>query len=82
MTLVSRQCNNATLTELALATTYKVDRNKGNLINSLNRLKVVCYKSDDGGLPYKPYKVVVAVKLCTTSPTREQMILADSKKVP
>ena len=41
---------------------YEVNRNKGNFINFLNRLKVVCYESNDGGLSYKPYKVVVTVK--------------------
>ena len=40
----------------------EVDCNKENFINFLNRLKVVCYKIDDSGLSYKPYKVVVAVK--------------------
>ena len=52
--LIYGQCDNATLTELALGTTYEVD---------YYRLKVVCYESDDSSLSYKPYKVVVAVKL-------------------
>ena len=39
MTLISRQCDNATLTELALRTTYGVNCNKENLIKFHNRLK-------------------------------------------
>ena len=62
MTLISGQCDDATLTELALGTTYEVDCNKGNLIQFLDRLKLICYESDNGGLSHKPYKVVVPVK--------------------
>ena len=63
MTLVSGQCDNATLTKLALRTTYEVNLNKEIIINFLNRIKVVCYKCNDGSLSYKRYnKVVVVVK--------------------
>ena len=62
MTIISGECEDATLTKLALGTTYAVDRDEGNLIKFLDRLKLICYKSDDGGLSYKTYKVVVAVK--------------------
>ena len=47
---------------MALGTTYEADRDTGNLINFLTRLRTVCYKSDDSGLSYKPYKMVVAGK--------------------
>ena len=65
MTLVYGQNDNVMLTKLALGTAYRVDYNKGNLIKFLNRLKVICYKSNDGGLLHKPYKVVVAVNYIT-----------------
>ena len=61
MTLISGQCEDATLTKLALRTTYEVNCNKRNLVNFLNRLELTCYESNDNGLSYKPYKVVVAV---------------------
>ena len=62
MTIISGQCNDAKLTELAPGTRYAVDCDKGNLIKFLDRLKCICYKSDDGNLSYKAYKVVVVVK--------------------
>ena len=62
MTVISRQCNNSTLIQLALGTTYAVDCDEGDLIKFLDRLKLICYKSNDGGLSYEVYKVVVAAK--------------------
>ena len=62
MTIISGECDDATLTELAFGTTYAVECDKGNLTKFLDRLKLICYESDDGGLSYKAYKVVVAVK--------------------
>ena len=62
ITIVFGQCDDATRTEIALSANYKTDRDAGNLINFLTRLRTVCYKSDNGGLSYKPYKMVVAVK--------------------
>ena len=52
----------ATRTNIVLGTNYKADRDPENLINFHKRLRNVCYKSDDGGLSYKPYKIVVSVK--------------------
>ena len=62
MTVISRQCGNATLTKLALRTTYVIDCDKENLIKFLYRLKLICCESDNGGLSYQAYKVVVAGK--------------------
>ena len=50
------------LTNLAIDTTYEVGCNTGNFTKFFNRIKVVCYKSDDNSLSYKPSKVVVVVK--------------------
>ena len=63
MTIIGGQCNNTTLTKLALRTSFAVDSDKGNIIKFLDRLELICYESDDSGLCHKPYKVVVAVKL-------------------
>ena len=63
MTIIFAQCNNATRIEIALGGNYNIDRENGELINSLTRLQTVCYGSDDGGLSFKPYKNVVVVKL-------------------
>ena len=62
MTIICGQCDNATLTELALGSTYAADRNDRNMISFLNRLRVICYENDDGGLSHKPYKIAIAVK--------------------
>ena len=34
----------------------------GNIITFFDRLKVICYESNDGGFSHKPYKIAVAVK--------------------
>ena len=39
-----------------------IDCDNRNIINFLNRLKVICYESNDGGLFHKPYKISFAVK--------------------
>ena len=62
MTIICRQFDDATLTKLALRSTYAADCDNGNINNFLNRLRVICYESNDGGLSHKPYKIAVAVK--------------------
>ena len=62
MTIICGQCNNATVTKLALRSTYAADCDDGKIINFFDRLKVICYESNDGGLSHKPYKITVAVK--------------------
>ena len=62
ITIIFGQCNDATRTKIAHGTTYEAECDNRNLINFLTRLRTICYKSDDGGLSYKPYKLVVAVK--------------------
>ena len=62
ITIIYGQCDDATRTEIALGASYEQDRKDGNLVNFLERLRTVCYGSDDGGLSFKPYKIVVAVK--------------------
>ena len=46
ITIIFGQCNDATRTKIAF----------------LTRLRTICYKSDDGDLSYKSYKMVVTVK--------------------
>ena len=62
ITVIFGQCDDATRTKIALGTNCKTDCDDGNLINFLKRLRTVCYKSDNGGLSYKQYKIAVAVK--------------------
>ena len=62
MTIIYEQCNKATKTEIALGTTYNVDRPEGNLIESLKPVHTVCFRSDDRELSFVPYKQVAAVK--------------------
>ena len=62
ITIIFGQCDDTTRTNIALCTTYKVDRDDEILVNLLTRLRTVCYKSNDGGISYKPYKMAVAVK--------------------
>ena len=62
ITVIFGQCDNTTKTKIALGTTYKADREDGNLNDFLTRLWTVWYKSVNGGLSYMPYKMVVVVK--------------------
>ena len=62
MTIICGQCNDTTMTEIALGTNYTADRNAGNLINFIQRLNVICYESNDGCLFHKPYNIAIAVK--------------------
>ena len=63
MTLICGQCKGATLTVLALGSTYKDNCNDENLVAFLDQLRYVYDKSDAGGLSYKLYKIVVVIKL-------------------
>ena len=63
ITIIFGQCDDATRTKITLGTNYKDNHDNGNLINFFTRLRTVCYESNDGGWSYKPYKMVVAVKL-------------------
>ena len=42
--------------------TYKTYHQDRSIINVLARLRTICYRSDNGGLSFKPYKSVVSVK--------------------
>ena len=45
MTLICGQCDETTLTELALGPIYKVNHNNGNLANFYYQLRFICYKN-------------------------------------
>ena len=62
MTIDCGQCIDATFTELALRSTYVADHDGRNIIDFLDRLRVIYYESDVGGLSHKPYKTAVAVE--------------------
>ena len=48
-TIIFRQYNEATKTEIALRVTYAADCQAGNLIKFIKRLHTVCFGGDDGG---------------------------------
>ena len=48
MTIIYRQCNDATRTEIALGNDYKILRANAELIRFLAIVQTVCYGSDDG----------------------------------
>jgi len=56
MTIIFRQCNEATKTEIALRETYNADHQAMNLLEFLKRVRTVRFKSDNGGLSFWPYK--------------------------
>ena len=56
MTIIYRQCNDATRTKIALGNYYEVIRANAELIRFLEIVQTFCYGSDDGGLLFKPYK--------------------------
>ena len=58
-----RQCDKETKIEIALGGNYNADCQAGNLIKFLNRLRIVCFISNNGGLSFGTFKYVVAVKL-------------------
>ena len=62
ITIICGQYNGTTMTKLALGTKYAANCDAGNLINFLQRSKVICYESNDGSLSHKPYKITIAVE--------------------
>ena len=62
MTIIYGQCDDAIRTEIALGDNYKITLANTELIRFLAILQTVCYRSDDGGVSFKPYKNVVVVK--------------------
>ena len=66
ITILFGQCDEATQTEIALGDNYTEDRDEGRLLPFIERLRSICFGSDDGSLPYAPYKQVVAIKSLNT----------------
>ena len=62
MTIIFRQCNKATKTKISFRATYNADCQAGNIIEFLKRVRTVCFRSDNGGLSFGPYKQNVAVE--------------------
>ena len=63
MTIIYGQCNKATKTKINLRGTYKMDCQDGNLIELLKQVNTLCFRSNDKGLSFRPYKQVVSMKL-------------------
>ena len=66
ITILFRQCDEATQTKIALWDTYTADRDAGILLAFIERMRTVCFGGDTGGLSYGPYKQVVAIKSLNT----------------
>ena len=62
ITIIFRQCDEAIKTKITLRVTYTADRRAGLLVKFPNRLRTVCFGSDNGGLSYGPHKQVISVK--------------------
>ena len=62
ITIIFGQYDETTKTKVALGATYTANCRAGRLIDFVERLRTICFSSDDGGLSYGPYKQVVAVK--------------------
>ena len=61
--IIFGQWDKATKIEIAVRTNYNTDYQEGNLTKFLNWVRTICFGSNDGGLSYRSYKQVVAVKL-------------------
>ena len=51
---------------MTLGDNYTEDRDEGRLLAFIERLRAICFGSDNGGLSYAPYKQVVAIKSLNT----------------
>ena len=63
MTIIYRQCNDATRTKIALGDDYVIICTDAELIRFLALVRKVCYRSKDRGLSFKTFKITVAIKL-------------------
>ena len=63
MTIIYGQCDEATKTKIACGRTSPADCQDKNFMKFLQRVCIVCFGSNDGGLSFRLYKQVVAVKL-------------------
>ena len=62
MTIIYRKCDGATRTKIALVAIYKVNFQVENIMNFLKQVHTVCFRSNNGGLYFKPNKQVISVK--------------------
>ena len=56
ITILFRQCDEATKTKIALEATCAADRQARRLSAFIKQMRTVCFRGDDGGLSYGPYK--------------------------
>ena len=80
ITILFRQCDEATQTEIAFRATYTADRNAGRLLAFVEQMRTVCFGSDDGVLSFRPYKQVIAIKLLNTYTNNKPQDLHDYKE--
>ena len=66
ITILFRQCDEATHTKISLGATYTEDRDAERLLPFIQRMSTVCFGGEDGVLSYGPYKQVVAIKSLNT----------------
>ena len=62
ITIIFGECDEATETKIALEATYAADRQAGNLVEFIKKLRTVCFGGEGVGLSYGPYKQVAVVK--------------------
>ena len=71
ITILFRQCDEATQTKIALGANYKEECDNTRLLAFLEQMCSICFGGDDGGLSYGPYKQVVAIKSLNTYTNNE-----------
>ena len=64
--ILFRQYDEAIKTKIFLRVTYAADSNAERLSAFIEKNRTVCFGDDDGGLSYRPYKQVIAIKSLNT----------------
>lgn len=63
ITIIRGQLDAGTKNELEVSTGYDTAVDDGDIVTILNNLRTICYGNDVGGMSFKAYKAVRAVKL-------------------
>ena len=62
LAMIWGQLDDDTQAQMILVASYAQARKDGDIVTFLESLRDICNGSDDGGLSYQPFKVVVAIK--------------------
>ena len=63
ITILFGQYDEPTKTKIALGAICAADRQAGRFSAFIKQMRTVCFGGDEGGLLYRPYKQIVAIKL-------------------